>query len=211
MILGFPLTVHWSFWLSAVYFSLPPSLRSWEDIANLMARVAVIFVAVLAHELGHAWWMRHFGARTRIVLHALGGQAVSARSFTRGQETIIFLAGPLAGLLLWLLCRSVRETGPFQLPWVAPTWQLFQFVNLWWSLLNLVPALPLDGGRILASILGRRGRAVTGWIGVVSAAGVCWWSLSQAMRLNWTLIFFGYLVWLNLRHARGRHEMRFSL
>ena len=63
---------------------MPPGFRPWEDIAQLAARVAVIFAAVLAHELGHAWWMRHFGARARIMLHALGGQAVSARTFTRG-------------------------------------------------------------------------------------------------------------------------------
>jgi len=113
-----------------------------------------LFGSVLIHELGHAITARLFGVTTKeITLWFLGGVA----SFDevpeqRGAEALVALAGPLTSMLLallfWWLWQNVATAAStvFILSYLTIT-------NVGLALFNLLPALPLDGGRLLRSLL----------------------------------------------------------
>jgi Zn-dependent protease len=113
-----------------------------------------LFASVLVHELGHAITARAYGVRTqRITLWFLGGVAqLEDVPRKRGAEAIVAIVGPITSgalsLLLWGLLRSdLFGGGPaFVMAYLAVT-------NAGLALFNLLPALPLDGGRVLRSLL----------------------------------------------------------
>lgn len=123
-------------------------------LLGLLAAVG-LFLSVLLHELGHALTARAYGVQTReITLWLLGGVAqLEQIPRTRGTEAVIAIAGPLVSILLAGLFGLLRgavptdaAVGQFLLGYLA-------YINLSLALFNLLPALPLDGGRILRSLL----------------------------------------------------------
>jgi len=129
--------------------------------------VACTFVSILVHELGHGFALKAFGQRSAIVLHGFGGVTISQRrgALSRARSITVSLAGSLTALtVLWLPTRSAlgsdwgyREfvdwatTGRLNL-WVPVYFLAFQ--NLWWSVANLLPIRPLDGGNVTAELFG---------------------------------------------------------
>ncbi|MBW6456225.1 MAG: site-2 protease family protein, partial [Trueperaceae bacterium] len=113
-----------------------------------------LFASVLVHELGHAVTARAYGVRTRrITLWFLGGVAqLDDIPRRRGAEAIVAIVGPITSgglsLLLWGLLRSDLFAGgiAFVMAYLAVT-------NAGLAVFNLLPALPLDGGRVLRSLL----------------------------------------------------------
>lgn len=110
-VFGFPVRVHPWFWLVAVFLVIGGS--GPVDPIETTVWVAVMFVSILVHELGHTFTQRHFGGRPRIVLYGLGGLAIaddcdrSPRS-----QILISLAGPGAGFVLAAsVMLIVRVTG----------------------------------------------------------------------------------------------------
>ncbi len=147
---GIPVCVQPWFWLTA-------AILSWSAVdigfEYLLISVACILVSILAHELGHALTARWFGLRPMIVLHAFGGLALDVGGLReRWKRLCVTLAGPAAGLGLWLLLSFIFTPGlaPIQ-QWNYALWVLL-FVNLYWNLLNLLPIYPLDGGQISAEL-----------------------------------------------------------
>ncbi len=128
--------------------------------------VACSFISILVHELGHGFALKVFGQPSVIVLHGFGGVTISQRrrSLVRSRSIIVSVAGSLTGLvLLWLPARTYRgalvdhlfATGSLGVPvavyWVA-TFLAFQ--NFWWSVANLLPVRPLDGGNVITELVG---------------------------------------------------------
>jgi Zn-dependent protease len=121
--------------------------------ALLVAWIVVVTISVLLHELGHAVAFRRFGQEPSILLQGMGGlTAGSGAPLSPTRDVIVSLAGPLTGLLLLglpALLYSHHVTG------LSPTAKAVLndvvFVNLAWSILNLLPILPLDGGRVSAA------------------------------------------------------------
>ena len=113
-----------------------------------------LFTSVLVHELGHALTARLYGVKTsRITLWFLGGVAqLDDMPRRRGAEAIVAIAGPITSatlsLLLWTVLRADVISGgvAFVVAYLALT-------NAGLALFNLLPALPLDGGRVLRSLL----------------------------------------------------------
>ncbi len=139
-----------------------------------------LFASVLVHELGHAVVARAYGVRTaRITLWFLGGIAqLEEIPRRRGAEAVVAIVGPItSGLLSVGLAVSLRTTAidggaAFVVSYLAIT-------NAGLALFNLLPALPLDGGRVLRSLmaipLGReRATRVSGMVsrGVAILLGV---------------------------------------
>ncbi|HZW26819.1 MAG TPA: site-2 protease family protein [Trueperaceae bacterium] len=128
----------------------PDGAVAW--LVGLVAAVG-LFASVLVHELGHAVTARLYGVRTlEIRLWFLGGVAqfkdIPRR---RGAEALVALAGPVTslalGALLWLALPAARgSTATTVLAYLAVT-------NVGLALFNLLPAIPLDGGRVLRSVL----------------------------------------------------------
>lgn len=141
-----------------------------------------LFLSVLLHEVGHALAARRYGVATRrITLWLLGGVAQMERIPREPmKELVIALAGPLVSLLLFLLFRT--------LPWEAGALgflgRYLALVNLGLALFNLLPALPLDGGRVYRALLALRKPYLQATRQAVA--------LSQA--LAWALGLFGLLV-----------------
>jgi Zn-dependent protease len=116
-----------------------------------------LFASVAIHELGHAAAARRYGIGTSaITLWILGGLAsIDRLPKEPGRELVIALAGPAASVLTGLACYAalfvVPESAPvllFVVGWLAVT-------NIFLTVFNLVPAFPMDGGRVLRSFLAR--------------------------------------------------------
>lgn len=127
---------------------------------NLLVWVACGFVSILTHELGHALAYRAFGSWSAITLHGFGGFAeadVAPRA--AWQRLIVALAGPAAGFLVcglaYLLLNAVgwdvRTTTVH--PLAHNAFYFLFLMNMFWNLFNLLPILPLDGGRVFRELL----------------------------------------------------------
>lgn len=113
-----------------------------------------LFSSVVVHELGHALVARLYGVRTNeIRLWFLGGVAQFQEMPTRrGAEALVALAGPvtsgLLAVLLWFALPLVQAS-----PGATVVVAYLAITNVGLALFNLLPALPLDGGRVLRSVL----------------------------------------------------------
>lgn len=128
----------------------------------------LVFASVTLHELGHSLVAKAFGIPVRdITLTPLGGIAqLGARPKTPGQEFLIALAGPavnvvlvlvLGALALWQFgAESLHTTlrlAHVEHPTAETAWVMLVMANVGLALFNLVPALPMDGGRVLRAVL----------------------------------------------------------
>lgn len=170
-----------------------------EEPGLIVLWIAVLTVSVLVHELGHAVAMRMNGLHPRIVLHPFGGLTMGSGRLSRGRSIAVTLAGPLTALLLlglpaWLVDRSATGLGDTAEALVV----FLVWVNVFWSLVNLLPIVPLDGGNVARSLLGARPALILS-IGVAGIAGVV------AIRAGFFFagLFAGLLVMENLRELRG--------
>lgn len=168
--------LHWTFLLVPVaifYFSYQTGIGFSRDIAVWYASVAVLlFVFILIHELGHALVARSRNVKAdRIILFPLGGGAyLPERPESVLDEVLIYSAGPFANFLVAALTLPIllsqpdgelilrRFLNPFGNYVVNPTMtqQLLGVtiaVNVLLAASNLLPAYPLDGGRILRALL----------------------------------------------------------
>lgn len=148
---GFPVRVHVSFWIVSALLGL----SILNPLFTIMW-VAVVFVSVLIHEMGHAVASQSLDMEPQIMLYAMGGLTISQRPriLSYPQEIMISLAGPIAGFLTGLMVYFLGKL----LPLGASTWLFnlyFQllWVNIGWGIINLIPMLPLDGGNVMQSLV----------------------------------------------------------
>ena len=157
-----PVKVSPIFFLTAGIIGFLNSMGSDHTFALTLIWVGVIFVSILVHEYGHALTSRYFGQKTRIQLVALGGLTIPEGKRLRGwREFLVILNGPLFGFLLFLIFLFTLSTGVVANPFLLYAVKIFVWVNLFWTIVNLLPVMPLDGGQllrvILESIFGARG------------------------------------------------------
>lgn len=166
---GIDVYVHFTFVLLLVYVGVMHYLAHHDLVEALFGVVMMLllFTIVVLHELGHALTARQFGIRTLdIILLPIGGVARLERIPEKpGQELLVAIAGPAVNVILasLLLAAFVGLTGdaagllelpksvtattlPAMLHWLF-------WVNVWLVLFNLLPAFPMDGGRVLRAIL----------------------------------------------------------
>lgn len=158
--LGIPIRIHFTFILLLLWFGAI-SASQGDGFFGGVVFLLLLFGCVVLHELGHATMARRFGVQTReIVLYPIGGVARLERIPSGKAELLIALAGPavnlvLAGLLFgYLVVRQVRAPGSAEelLTGAPVVWQLL-FANLVLFFFNLIPAFPMDGGRVLRATL----------------------------------------------------------
>lgn len=154
-----------------------PGLGGWRYVAG-GAFAVLLYLSVLLHEVSHALMARRFGLPVRsITLHFLGGVTeIEGEADTPGREFGISVVGPLTSLAVGAVAWLLLPVTPAGLPWLAVA--LLAWANLVVGVLNLVPGLPLDGGRVLRAgvwkVTGDQHRAtiVAGWGGRVAALAV---------------------------------------
>ncbi len=117
-----------------------------------------LFVSVLIHELGHSAVGRFYGLEIKsITLWLLGGVAEFKQMPRHGGiEAIIAIAGPLTSYALGGVCWGLLATTPPDAPAMQFIFTYLMWMNVVLATFNLLPALPLDGGRVLRSLLALR-------------------------------------------------------
>lgn len=165
-IAGIGVYLHWTFvilvgWIFASYIL---SGETWTAALLGVGFICALFACIVMHEFGHALTARRFGVQTRdITLLPIGGVARLQRMPDRPiQEFWVAIAGPLVtaaiaavlAVVLWLVVGSEQL-----LPGPLAGGKFFQ--NLMWAnvlllVFNLIPAFPMDGGRVLRSLLATR-------------------------------------------------------
>ena len=209
-LLGFPVSIHWMFWLTAALLSGQiDNLSKPGALWQMGIWMAVVFLSVLWHELGHVIFQRKFGARPEIMLVAFGGLAVPhGGQFNRGQSFIIAAAGPAFGLLLWGASEIFFHFSPPQTDLQASLSGMLWVVNLFWSLVNLLPILPLDGGHMMQAALGPKRVKVVAAIGMVTAGAVAVAAMTL-LHAFFMAFFFGWFAWQNFQiFQRGHGSVR---
>ena len=164
-----------------------PDLGVLKYVAGL-AFAVILYLSVLLHEASHAYVARHYGYRvTSITLHFLGGMtAIDSEARKPRQEFWIAVVGPVTSIAVGAAAVGLWFVTPDGLLQVAV--EGLAGANLLVGVLNLVPGLPLDGGRVLkAAVWGisgdrHRGAIVAGWTGrVVAGLALLWPSVQQSV------------------------------
>jgi len=187
-VLGVPVRVEWSFFLIAF-------LLGYDEVFGFKYMpywIPIVFVSVLVHEMGHALVAKARGDQPRVLLYAFGGLTFHQGRHSRSGFVAIALAGAVGALVLlgipsWLLRES---------EWARPVDQAhfdhyviatyLVWVNVYWSIANLLPILPLDGGVVMAHLFGQtRARQLT----IVFGAGGGLWALTHGFQFAGILGF----------------------
>ena len=162
-IFGVPVRFHFTFLLIA-FLLISNGLARESNALATGIYIAGLFASVLAHELGHALVARRFGiATTEKVMFPIGGAAKLARSPEPREEIWITAAGPLVNFLIaaailgLVLSRGTLSSVP-PLTLLTPENLLLRLAasNLGLAIFNLLPAFPMDGGRLLRAVLALR-------------------------------------------------------
>ena len=204
-VLGIDSYVHWSFWILLIWIGISESLAHGL-LQGLVATaiVLVLFACVFLHELGHALAARSYQIRTRdITLLPIGGIARLETPPPSGlPEIVIALAGPAVNLaiaaVLWIWLSLTRQTWPLdsQVIQLSPLQQIY-YVNLFLVVFNMLPAFPMDGGRVLRSILAIRfgnlqATTIAARVGKYLAIAM----IVLGLFYSWSLVFVGVFVWV---------------
>lgn len=159
-----------------------------------------LYVSVLIHEFGHALTARAYGVKTeRVTLWFLGGIAGFERMPTQpGGEAVVAIVGPITSYavagVLWVLAVVSSEG--------ATLWQLavqsLAVINVFLATFNLLPALPLDGGRVLRSLLalGMPYIRATQISGAISKTLALLLGLAAFLAGNLILVAIAVFIWL---------------
>jgi Zn-dependent protease/CBS domain-containing protein len=163
-IAGIRIGVNWSWilvlalvvwtWATGVFPDTNPGLSDGTYVAMAISGAVLFFASLLLHELGHAFQARREGMEIEgITLWLFGGVAKFKGMFpSAGAEFRIAIAGPLVSLLLGGLFVAIAVVAGLPEPADAVAAWL-GYVNLSLLAFNLLPALPLDGGRVLRAAL----------------------------------------------------------
>jgi Zn-dependent protease len=212
---GIGLYVHWSFLVLPAYVVFMAWGRPAAEILFLLGLLVAVFGCILLHELGHALMARQFGIGTRdITLYPIGGVARLERMSERPwEEVCIALAGPAVNAVLAVLLLALGvgvealtgALGPglFDRPLLVFVVTLLA-ANVLLAVFNLLPAFPMDGGRVLRALLSLglgqlRATEIAAGVGVVMALALAAAPFLVGMavpgfRLSPMLVVVGFFV-----------------
>ena len=221
-IAGIDLYVHVTFLILVGWVALSHYLarQSPADAFTGVAFIFSLFAIVVLHELGHALTARRFGIPTRdITLLPIGGVArLDRMPQDPKQELLVALAGPAVNVVLAAILFVVLELGEGlaaygQVVRVGGSFldQLF-WVNVSLAVFNLLPAFPMDGGRVLRGLLALRMdylRATQIAAGIGQAMAVLFGFVG--LFTNPFLVFIALFVWLGAAGEASMVQMRSAL
>jgi Zn-dependent protease/CBS domain-containing protein len=213
---GIDVFVHWTFVLLLGWIFVAQFGHGGDAVAALrvVAFLLSLFGCVVLHEYGHALTARRYGIRTRdITLLPIGGVATLERMPENPrQELWVSLAGPAVNLViaaaLFAVLLVIRGSAPIETILLSDGFlPRLMSVNIFLAVFNLLPAFPMDGGRVLRAVLatrlGRR-RATQIAANVGQAMAIALGVLGFFVVGNPLLIFIAIFVYLG---AQGEAQM----
>ncbi|HWO13903.1 MAG TPA: site-2 protease family protein [Polyangiaceae bacterium] len=219
---GIPIRVHATFWLLLGWIALTHILQGHgaRAIAAGLLLILSIFACVVLHELSHALVARRFGIGTLdITLLPIGGMARLEKMPEKpSQELLVALAGPVASLAIAAALFGTLELldAPTALESLQVVGGPFLTKLMWFNVIlagfNLLPAFPMDGGRILRAGLAMRmdrGRAteVAARIGQGVAMLLGIWGFAY----NPFLVIIAVFVWMGAKSEASLVQLRSAL
>lgn len=191
---GVPVRILPMFWVIAFL------LGGYGEVGPALAWMLAVLLSVLVHELGHALLQRAFGGAPSIVLHGFGGVAFAPGvNQSPWRNIFVSLAGPIAGFALAAIAYAVdRAPGVPQERLVLLFIAHLKWINVAWSVLNLAPIWPLDGGQIARELLTLimpvfRGIVASLLLSIVVAVTLGGW-LAWSTRSTWNAALFALLA-----------------
>lgn len=146
-----PIVIHPFFWILAAFIGW---INAQGSLMGMLIWIGIIFVSVLFHEYGHALTSVLFKQKARIQLVALGGvTSYEGPKLTFLKQFFIVFNGPLFGFFLFLGATFLLKLDWSGSPIVYSILKMTQVANLFWTVVNLLPVLPLDGGQLLRIVL----------------------------------------------------------
>ena len=209
-IAGIEVRIHVTFFLLLAWLGVAGfEAGGLSEAMNVVLLVCIVFLCVLLHEFGHAFAARRCGIRTPdITLFPFGGVArIERMPENPRQEIFIALAGPAVNVViaavLWVaLAISGRVVRPEQMGLAASLAIEVMSVNVILLLFNLIPAFPMDGGRVLRALLAMRldharatriaahiGQALAVALGFVGVFGISTYEIAPSPMLIIVAIF----------------------
>ena len=221
-VFGIDVHLHFTFLLLLVFIGFAYWQRTHQVEAALLGVtfILALFGCVLLHELGHALMARRYGIKTRdITLLPIGGLARLERMPENPvQELWVALAGPAVNVaiaaLLWLWLTLTDGFSPVEefAATSGPALQRLLMVNLFLVAFNLLPAFPMDGGRVLRALLATRlGRRRATAIAANVGQGMAILFGIVGFFHNPFLVFVAIFVYLGAQAEAGLVEMQSAL
>jgi Zn-dependent protease/CBS domain-containing protein len=219
---GIEIRVHATFALLLGWIAIAEYMQKNTLAAAIggIAFVLAVFATVVLHELGHALVARRFGIRTRdITLLPIGGVARLERMPERpGQELLVAVAGPTVSVAIGLmllgilaLTRQSVSLAPAQLM-AGPFLGRLMWVNFTLALFNLLPAFPMDGGRMLRALLATRmGRSRATAAAARVGQGIAFLLGILGLLYSPFLVFIALFVWIGAAQEAAEVQLRAGL
>jgi len=220
---GIPVYMHLTFLLLLAWVAIAHAMRYHRVDAVLagLAFILVIFLCVVLHEFGHALVARRYGIKTRdITLLPIGGLARLERMpDDPRQELWVALAGPAVNVVIAAVLWGAMEAGGLVVPvdeltmTGGPFLERVMLINVFLVAFNLIPAFPMDGGRVLRALLATRmeySRA-TGIAASVGQFVAFLFGLVGLLGGNPVLLFIAFFVWIGAAGEASMVQMKTSL
>ncbi len=142
-----PITIYPTFWILAALIAI---LFGEGDFLKMFIWVGVIFISVLFHEFGHALTALLFGRNPRIELVAMGGLTYhDGDKLPFWKQFFITLNGPVFGFMIVIAVYLIKDIPALSTGYAGQLLLQILVVNVIWTVVNLLPVLPLDGGQLL--------------------------------------------------------------
>jgi Zn-dependent protease/CBS domain-containing protein len=219
---GIDVYMHFTFLLLVSWVAL----IHWQQGRSIAAAVAgvvfilAVFMCVILHEFGHALTARRYGINPRdIILWPIGGLARLERIPTQPlQELWVALAGPAVnvvitiGLFVWLNLTASLEPLQAMTLTTGPFLERIMAVNIFLVAFNMIPAFPMDGGRVLRAILATRkdyGRATQIAAAIGQAIAVIFGFVG--LFYNPLLLFIAFFVWIGASQEASMAQLRSAI
>lgn len=222
---GINVYIHWTFLILLVWIFMS-SIRAGQDTNEALLGVVFVlalFACVVLHEYGHALMARRFGVGTqRITLLPIGGVASLEKMPEKpSEELLVAIAGPAVNVAIAALLFAYMQLAgiglptsqledPSQISLASAFIPNLLAVNVILVLFNLIPAFPMDGGRVLRALLAMKYSRATATdiaakIGQFLAIGFVFFGFMY----NFWLIFIGLFIFLGAsgeaRYESTRH------
>jgi len=216
---GIDVRMHITFLLLVGYVALIYG-RQGQSVSAAVAEMAFIltvFMCVILHEFGHALAARRYGIKTRdIILLPIGGVARLEKMPTNPlHELWISIAGPAVNVviaaILFMWIKLSASFDPFQVMTVTagPFFERILAVNLFMIAFNMIPAFPMDGGRVLRAVLAMRsGHCRATQIAASIGQGIAVFFGLIGLFYNPFLMFIALFVWFGASQEAGAAKLQ---